>query len=162
MTHGACCRVAWIHECFFAFSALANFLSLPLIQLFEVCTAHVDLTANFKDAGHFGRQLKRYLSNGSNVVRHIFTEFAIAPSCRLNQGSFFITKTHGQAIKFEFSHIRNSRRQFVQAQFFANPRVKGDCTTRLRVCFGSNAEHRHLMAHSLKLWQYRTPYALCG
>ena len=132
LSNGTGCCIAWIDKGFFSFGAFCNFLKLAFIQRIKIIAAHIDLTAHLQDlwqALHSCRNLKWNLSNGFDVVRHIFAIFAIAARCRLDQQTFFITQAHGQAIKLELGHIANFRIGFGQSQFSSHACIEGAGTT---------------------------------
>ena len=138
---GGC--IAWVDKGFFTLLPGGNACALAIVQSFKVAAGHVNLAAHFQYAGRVRRQMQRNLADGADVVRDIFTGFAITPRGGLHQHTAFITQAHGQAVKLEFSNVVNSGVGLCQTQLFAYTGVKTLCPAGFGVGFGAYAEHGH-------------------
>ena len=162
LTHCARCGVTWVDEGFLAFHALCDLLALALIELFKIIAAHVDLTANFENVRDINGQTNWYLSNGSNVLRHVFTGFAVPTRSGLHQHAVLVAQAHCQAVKFGFGHVFNRRVACCQTQLLANACVKILRACGFRIRLGADAQHRQRVAPAGKTIQGLAADALCG
>ena len=148
LTHSSRSGVTRVDKGFFAFHALGDFFALALIQGLEVIATHVDLAAHLQDRRCIGRQPQGDLPNSADVLRHIFTRFAISARGGLHQHTLLVAQVHGQAIELGFGHVLNRRSIFAQTQFTPHTSVEILCTAGFGVRLGANAQHGHCMAHA--------------
>ena len=68
---------------------LATGLTLPQIQIGEICVGHVHLSANFEHFRYFAsRHAERQITHSTNVVRDIVADTSVAPrKCECHHSS---------------------------------------------------------------------------
>ena len=78
---------------------------------------------------------------GADILRNLLAGFTIAPRCRLNQYTVFVTEIDRQSVKLEFTGIFNGRIVLLEFQFAADAPINIQCARRLDIGFGANGKH---------------------
>ena len=137
-------------------------MTLARVECLKVIAAHVDLTTHLKHGRHGVWQPQRNLTNGADVLRHIFAGLAVATGGCLHQHTLLVTQTHGQAVKLGFGHIPHRCVRLSQAQFTADAGIKMLGASGGGVGFGADTEHGYRVAHRGKLLQSPATDTLSG
>ena len=157
LAHRTGCGIARVDKGFVPGSGLA------CVERVEVRAGHVNLAAHLQDRGHIGtQQTQRDLPDGAHIGGDVFAALAITARGGLHQDASFVAQAHGQTIELELGDVAHGRRVGLQAQFFADARIKGLGSTGLHIGFGADAEHGHGVGDAGKTVQHPSTHALGG
>ena len=162
LAHGTGGCIARVDKGFFTLLSGGNACALAIVQGFKVAAGHVNLAAYFEHLGGLSRQVQRNLTDGADVVRDIFTGFAVTARGGLHKHTAFIAQAHGQAVKLEFGDVINSGVSLGQTQLFAYAGVKTLSPGGFGIGFGAYAEHGHHVLDAGKTVQNLATHPLRG
>ena len=134
--------------------------ALPLVHALEVRSRHVYLAADVEQRGRFPVQAQRQAADRAHVGCHVLAGLAVAARRREHESTVLIAQADRQAVELELGQVLHRRILRRQAELAADACIEFLGAARLRVGFGTDGEHRHIVAHGDELFARRPADAL--